>query len=408
MNEVKFGVWTIPESPLTIEYSLVVIEEIRREVAEGFQRLSRGGIEVGGALYGTRDGRTVRVTAMRTIVCEHARGPGFILSDRDRAALHEQLERDKEDAALEGLISVGWFLSHTRSEILLNEPDQDIYSTFFPAPWEVTLVVRPGRGGSMRAGFFVRKDDGTVDASRSALEFSFPDRLSGPLPAERPPRERVPSYSRHESSAAAVPDEREMPGTEPYLTPGPQLLPAPPPRRKWPLLLAWITVVLVAAVMGLRYWMSTGSTTEPIALVVVERDGQLQIAWNHTAKPVAGATAGSIEIIDGAVPRTIKLSRQELSEGKITYVRKTGDIEVRMTVQDDKGEKTEEASRFLGPPPAAPPDTKEVSAGQKQRDDLQAEIDRLKKTNGTQAARIQQLERTVRILETRLGFEPGK
>ena len=123
MSDAKFGLWSVPESPITIEYSLVVIEEIRHEVAEGFQRLSRGGIEVGGILYGTRDGRTVRVLAMRPIACEHARGPGFVLSDKDRVALNEQLPRDQEDPHLEGLISVGWFLSHTRSEITLSESD---------------------------------------------------------------------------------------------------------------------------------------------------------------------------------------------------------------------------------------------------------------------------------------------
>lgn len=406
MNDVKFGVWTAAESPLTVEYSLVVVEEIRREVADGYQRLSRGGIEVGGALYGTRDGRTVRVLAMRTIACEHARGPGFLLSERDRTALHEQLARDKEDPALEGLISVGWFLSHTRSEILLNEPDQEIYSTYFAAPWEVTLVVRPGRGGSMRAGFFVRKDDGTVEAARSPLEFSFPDRLSGPLPADRPPRER-PSYSRPEPSPAPAPVERAVPVEQLAPLPDLQLLRPAPPRRKWPLLLAWVGIVLIAAVMGLRYWMTSG-IAEPISLAVIEHDGQLQISWNHSAKPVVAAIDGSLEIVDGAAPLNIKLTRQDLSDGKFTYVRKTGDIQVRMTVQDAKGEKTEEASRFLGPPPAPPPIPSEVTEGQKLRDDLQAEIVRLKKTNGTQAARIQQLERTVRILETRLGFEQGK
>src|ERR1700730_16861068 len=116
-QETNFGSWAVAETPLTIEYSLIVIEEIRHAVAEGFQRLSRGGIEVGGILYGTREGRTVRVLAMRPIACEHARGPAFLLSDKDRMVLNEQLNRDKEDPQLEGLISVGWFLSHTRSEI---------------------------------------------------------------------------------------------------------------------------------------------------------------------------------------------------------------------------------------------------------------------------------------------------
>ena len=48
MSDAKFGSWTVAESPITVEYSHLVIEEIRFAVAEGFQRLSRGGIEVGG------------------------------------------------------------------------------------------------------------------------------------------------------------------------------------------------------------------------------------------------------------------------------------------------------------------------------------------------------------------------
>src|SRR5882724_9071938 len=45
MSDVKFASWSVSESPITIEYSLILIEEIRHAVAEGFQRLSRGGIE---------------------------------------------------------------------------------------------------------------------------------------------------------------------------------------------------------------------------------------------------------------------------------------------------------------------------------------------------------------------------
>lgn len=413
MSDLKFGQWTVPESPVTIDYSLVVIEEIRHEVSEGYQRLSRGGIEVGGALYGTRDGRTVRIMAMRPIACEHARGPGFVFSDKDRAALNEQLLRDKEDPALEGLISVGWFLSHTRSEIMLNESDQEIFSIFFPAPWQVTLVVRPGRGGSMRAGFFVRSDDGLVKGDSSALEFNFPDRLAALMdrPPDRAPRERsgrqgrsVPSFYRADAPAAPP----ELPVAELPPLDGPQLLRPAPPRRKWPVLLAWAVVVLIAAVMGLRFWM-LGSTSEPIALQVIEHDGQLQIGWNHSSKPVVAATGGSLEIVDGSDPRTIKLSHQDLAAGHFTYVRKTGDVQVRMAVQDQNGARTEEASRFLGPPPAAPRSAQEVAASEKERADLQAEIQRLKYANGSQAAQIQQLERTIRILSTRLGInEPAK
>src|SRR5580700_685061 len=270
MSENKLAAWSVAESPISIEYSLVVIEEIRHEVAEGFQRLSRGGIEVGGILYGTRDGRTVRVLAMRPIACEHARGPAFLLSDKDRVALNEQLVRDKDEPNLEGLISVGWFLSHTRSEIALTESDQEIYSIFFPTPWQVTLVIRPGRGGSMRAGFFVREADGTVKSENSYLEFNFPDRLAGVLdrvPGPRPERvqgeRRVNAVPRPEvfqnpaavvSTGAAAMARREM-VTQPDLgVPSfgqPKFVPAGPPKKKWPWLVGWAVLVIVAVVFGL-------------------------------------------------------------------------------------------------------------------------------------------------------------
>src|SRR5260370_36911515 len=106
MNDTKFGTWTVPESPVDIEYSFIVIDEIRQVVAEGFQRLSRGGIEVGGVLYGSRGGRTGRITAMREIACEHARGPTFHLSRNDPAPLTQQLAQHREEPRLSGMAVV--------------------------------------------------------------------------------------------------------------------------------------------------------------------------------------------------------------------------------------------------------------------------------------------------------------
>ena len=108
MSDLTFGTWNAAASPVTIEYSLVVIEEIRHEVAEGFQKLSRGGIEVGGLLFGVHEGQNVRVMAIRPVACEHAAGPAFRLSERDRDALQDQIRRSKDDARLDGLVCVGW------------------------------------------------------------------------------------------------------------------------------------------------------------------------------------------------------------------------------------------------------------------------------------------------------------
>ncbi len=417
-NDTKFGSWSVAEAPMAIEYSLVVIEEIRHEVAEGFQRLSRGGIEVGGVLYGTRDGRTVRVLAMRPIACEHARGPGFLLSDRDRVALNEQLAGDQSDPHLEGLIAVGWFLSHTRSEITLSESDQEIYSIFFPAPWQVTMVVRPGRGGSMRAGFFVRENDGTVRGDRSYLEFNFPDRLAGVLDRERPARERgsaerpmgekmerrVPTFYRAESAAAHAPARREA-AALPHPDAGPQLLQPQPHGRRWVWLAAWAVVLIAAVVLGLRLWMPARAP-EPLSLAILEREGALQIAWNPAAKAVANAARGALQIMDGSDTRTVALTPQALASGRFSYQRKTGDVEVRLTVADAGGATAQEASRFLGSAPGvADKGSADLAELQQRRDELEAEVRRLRQENQQKDEQIQKLERTLRVLETRLGIE---
>ena len=432
MNDVKVGSWSVAESPVTIEYSLVVIEEIRREVSQGFQRMSRGGIEVGGVLYGVREGRTVRIVAMRPISCEHARGPAFLLSDKDRMELHEQLVADAQDPRLEGMISVGWFLSHTRSDITLADSDMETYSIFFPAPWQVALVVRPGRGGTMRGGFFVRETDGTVRTERSYLEFNFPDRLAGVLDrsagrlprergnARRPPQHLSEPAPGESASAPAMPRE-QVPSPPPppaaselrSATPGSEIpLPrraAAGHRRKWYWLAPWAIAVLSIGYLGVRSLIPhTSAAPESIALAILEREGQLQIEWKPDAAPVAAAKSGSLEIIDGGDSQIVPLTQPILATGRFTYQRRTGDVEVRMTVTDASGAKVQEASRFLGRPLPVGAKSEDLTELQRRRDELEAEVRRLRQDNGAEAARIQQLERTLRILQTRLGIDQEK
>ena len=457
MSEITFGTWKAAASPFTIEYSLVVIEEIRHEVAEGFQKLSRGGIEVGGILYGVHEPQTVRIMAIRPVSCEHASGPTFRLSERDRATLHEQLRQDAADSRLEDLVCVGWYVSHTRTEVVLSESDQEVFSSFFPKPWQVTLVVRPSRGGNMRAGFFVREPGGTVNASQSLLEFSFPDRLAGafenrgtyraeprgdrrgsiseptapePRIALRPaPPAPVASAPPPSSEARPDPPRSQMRArsnvTSLFGEPPPAQTPAPlsssellepsaaslgptslgptmlSSGKKWLWLGGALVVIAGLTVTGARF-LATGASNESIALGVLEREGQLDIQWNRQSAPVSQAVRGSLEVADGPKTRTIPLKPADLALGKFSYKRDTGDIQVRMIVEEPNGSKVQEASRFLGPPPAKASDD-ELKTLQQRRDDLQAEVDRLKQSNNQQAERIQQLERTLKILQTRQG-----
>jgi hypothetical protein len=429
VTDAKFGTWVVSESPVDVEYSLVVIEEIRQVVADGFQRLQRGGIEVGGVLYGTREDRTVRILAMREIACEHARGPTFHLSDNDRAALTAQLVRDKEDMRLEGMLVVGWFLSHTRSDVTLQQSDLDTYSAFFPESWQVTMVVHPGRAGAMRAGFFVREPDGTVKGERSYQEFNFPDRLAGML--DRTPRERRPPMDPPPGDrlpTARYPAMPDGPGLRETTDPResldeppaarfeaplfgqpsraiPQYSPYPNTGRKIPWAIIGVVVAaLLVAVGGLKY-LGPQLNPEPLSLGMIEQNGQLQIQWNRASRTILNASGGTLEIVDGQDKRNIPMNRSELAQGSFTYARQSGDVQVRLTVTGSGGQPMVEASRFLGAAPAPPPgDTNETDALKVERDALQDEVTRLRQQSGQQAARIQQLERTLLILQSRLGI----
>ena len=427
MSDAKYGSWETPESPVDVEYSLVVIEEIRQIVSEGYQRL-RGGMEVGGLLYGAHEGRVLRLQATRVIACEHARGPSFTLSEKDLAALTAQLECEKEDPRLEGMELLGWFLSHTRSNVNLQAADLETYAAFFPEPWQVTLVVRPGRSGAMRAGFFVREPDGGVKTEQSYLEFNFPDRLAGILdrpPGERPTRERRGPPPRYEAPAhleetpyanesAVDPRDRAFPQYQNYAEQRPgrgePLKPAVelsvgPKRMPWVLIVIFVAVIL-AGVVGFRLY-GPKRPAEPLGLAVQERDGKLQVQWNRASQTLVDARSASLNISDGTDKRTVALSGEDLAKGNFTYARRSGDVQVSLVVERSAGDRVTEGSRFLGTPPENI-DADEMNLLRVQRDALQDEVTRLLEQNTQQTDRIQQLERTLTIMRGRLGIDQGK
>ncbi len=505
----KFGAWTTPQSELEIEYSLVVLEEIRRSVTDGFQRL-RGGMEVGGILYGTRDQSKLRIEAIRDITCEHAHGPSFHLSDKDHQALDQQLLTDQDDPRLKGYVVLGWFVSHPRKDIALQPSDVELYDRYFPGTWQITLVIRPGRAGMMRAGFFVRDADGHVKTDRSYQDFNFPELAPGTIPAmlnsavinlaaatpaaanpgpkalaPRPaevrgrreaadgdgvrPRgldsSRTPipatdhayvqpglqpdfahdfqpdfrgvaapapmNSAAHSASSVSLESAPSnlVPSASPYLPAeradaGQRSFGEPPPDRGRSSsragALRTVTLAVAAALAGalasfagLR-GLPDHKNVEPISLAMFDHAGQLQIQWNHSAGALSAAKNGSIEIEDGGSKQTFSLTAQDLAQGSYTYVRKTGDVQVRMQVADEHGQQKQEASRFLGaaatPSDAIPAVSAPVKASNPGENNaaVSVDLDAALEESARQKTRIQQLERTIVILQGRLGVNQDK
>jgi len=101
------------------------------------------------------------------------------------------------------------------------------------------------------------------------------------------------------------------------------------------------------------------------------------------------------------------MNRGELARGSFTYARQSGDVQVRLTAISGGGQRIEEASRFLGAAPALG-QADEAGKLKAERDALLDEVTRLRQQSSQQTARIQQLERTLVVLQSRLGITAAR
>lgn len=352
--------WNPPGAPAAVECSAEVLDAIRHAALQGLQKLARGGLEEGGVLWGVaRDGR-LSIAAMRPIECEHARGPSFLLSDADREKLRASLAA--ADPELHGLAPLGWWVSHTRSEIHLNPGDVEIFNEFFPSPLQATLVVKPALHQPCRAAYFLRDSQGAMDGA-TALEI-FELRLRGrtPLPGAG---ERAPVVIARREHGPEPPLPWEMtPEPPPAPAPRPAPRPLPPvelpkfltaePARpsRWPRIV-WVSLLVLAllggaAYAGRAYWR--WRYPESLGLQVIEREGQLLIEWNRNSSLIRDAARAVVQIRDAGRVENMALDGTQLAGGSMTYARKSGDVEIKLSVPLEDGSTRQESTRFIGQP----------------------------------------------------------
>jgi proteasome lid subunit RPN8/RPN11 len=333
----EFASWSAHS--FRIEYSETVLEQIRETALDGYHRVPHGGVETGGILFGARQENLVRIMAWRPVVCEYAKGPSFLLSEKDEAALAEALESWRGDADLAGLEPVGWYRAHTRSEVMLSEADLAFFNRFFPQPWQVGLIVRPASFTPTRAGFFFREADGAIHAESSYLEFTLT-----PVAAVPPP----PAAEATQGPPVVVPAPESPPGTATEPSPPWESEPYPPIRSvvsswKW---YAASLIVLAGAALG--FWLLKPAHPS-LTLTAADAHGQLRIAWDGAARSIGHATGGSIDIDDRGVRTQVSLTPADLRSGNLFYERQSGDVAVRLTVDVPGSPPVVETTRFLKP-----------------------------------------------------------
>ncbi len=377
----EFGTWSAPGHSLKIEYASAVLDQIRMAAVEGYHRVPHGGVETGGILFGTHEPDLVRIQAWRPITCQYAKGPSFVLSGNDEAVLAAMLESSQADPELRGLVAVGWYHSHTRSEIFLSDLDLALFDRYFPQPWQLALVVRPAAFSPVRAGFFFREADGSVHAQGTYDEFRLvPLRGAPAMPLEPsdPISGELPRPVVNSAPEPVVAAERKM---EPFVRPR---------ASRWPWYAGAILFILAAATGIRQYSLSR----QHLSLSANETSGQLHISWDRSSYPVRNAVRGSLAIEDHGLRTEVNLTPSDLQSGSVSYAKQSNDVVIRLRVEQPDGPAVEEVTRFLKPgEPAARPTTSLVPDTRKQSLDreasaVQARIER-------QKVELSKLEQTV-------------
>lgn len=253
-SETEYAFWTVPGTSFTVTYSLGVFHEIDFQVNEGYRRIPHGGVEVGGLLFGRSDADSAQIEAFRTIECEHASGPSFLLSERDLAGVRDQFNAAKRDPELEGLKPVGWFVAHTRSPLRMNDREAALFDQLFPGAGQIAVLVKPERFQPTHFGFLVRNRDGKIarDATGQAIILPLPGRVTrssngpvasipapeqkaaAPAPVAAPASAAAPTPTHIEAVTAAPAPVKAAPPLAPAqieAAPAAILLPASEPER---------------------------------------------------------------------------------------------------------------------------------------------------------------------------------
>ncbi len=449
------GQWSAPECPFRIEYSARVLDDIRLAVVDAFFSLPRGGAEIGGILLGMWDGARISITDYEALDCEHALGPSFVLSPRDQSSLAAMTAAAKRNASQRQ--PVGWYHSHTRSEIFLSDADRDIHNRFFPGPWQIALVLKPHTFEPTRGGFFFREPDGSIRGAASYREFQL-----DPLPLRPAPvggSSQAPAYRPlHEDSGApatlAAAPEPALAGAAdpPSAPPGKSKGRVPitrevaidPPLAEgvnghqqaadvaepeapdfgqsrqagsWRAVkaAAILAVGLAAGGVGYQtrqYWapqvlakVREVLPKEPdayLALALSDDNGQLKIQWDRNAPAVRNASEATLEISDGnTVPQSVRLDGAHLAAGAFSYAREHERVDVTLMASQPNGQVVKEQASFLGKLPAQK-ETAEAPAPHEDRGAEAERADRLQKDLNFQAAKTRKLEKDLKDMRDQL------
>jgi hypothetical protein len=107
-----------------------------------------------------------------------------------------------------------------------------------------------------------------------------------------------------------------------------------------------------AATAGVFFWMGSSRAAPPLSLHALDMGGQLRIEWDCSPSVVQQSESANLDIEDGSQTVLVRLSREQLRSGSLTYVRSSGNVLARLTVRRADRSEFAQVARFLGVPTA--------------------------------------------------------
>lgn len=348
----SFYVWDVPGKPTVVHLDFAVVDRLLIEVMRGFGAIPRRGAEVGGILLGsaetTGDRTLVRIEEFEPVVCEHRRGPSYLLSETDTQRFEEILSRHRRTPE-KRLYAVGCYRSHTREGMAMTAEDLKQFDSYFPDPGATFLMIKPFATRVSVAGFFIREGE-LVHTDAPYLEFPFRRRELGggaspsPRLREPAPHAQIASHAGGGGyDAASAPqedlhfadypayDDQNLYVEEPVDGPPgvePEDAPAPARLRKtnvWiPLSFIFLLLgVLVGFQAALTYKpaKAAGVLSDPFSMsLAVSRSGDyLHVRWDRHSQPVRTAQRGVLTISEGGYDKKVDLDALQLQNPTVYY-----------------------------------------------------------------------------------------
>ena len=355
----KYYVWEVPGKRTTIHVDFSVIDRMVQEVMRGFGAIPRRGAEVGGVLLGSvevGDLTIVRIEDFEPVLCEHRRGPSYLLSENDTSRFTETVSRHRFNPQ-KSTYAIGCYRSHTRDGLSLTPEDLAHFDNFFPEVSDVFLLIKPYATKVSQAGFFFREDEG-IRVDSSYLEFPFrrkelgggasPARTrdGGPLPVSLPtqPQAAAPAFS---IEAASRLYDTEVPAEKPPTeAKDPVEIPSfgqpmeDLPRRRN----VWIPLSFIFLLLGVLVGFQASLTYRPakaaglvndayqLSLTAGKSGDYVLIRWDRNAPAIKSAQRGVLHISDGGREKAVDVDLLQLQNPQVFYRNLSAKVAFRLEV----------------------------------------------------------------------------